>query len=93
MCHVSYVMSHITSHHVTLYYSTWWAHLWFSGLNLCYFDVLRFSPFLNGNKRALLADCALPVSVLTMSILGSFVFKDVKCEFFLSSLFLIIHSV
>ena len=35
-------------------------------------------PFLNASKRELLADCALPVSVLLMSFFGSYVFKDVK---------------
>ena|SRR6218665_3389517 len=37
-----------------------------------------FRPFLNASKRELLADCALPVSVLLMSFFGSFIFKDVK---------------
>jgi len=36
-------------------------------------------PFLNASKRELLADCALPVSVLIMSFFGSYVFRDVKC--------------
>ena len=35
-------------------------------------------PFLNASKRELLADCALPVSVLIMSFFGSYVFRDVK---------------
>ena len=35
-------------------------------------------PFLNASKRELLADCALPVSVLLMSFFGSYVFRDVK---------------
>jgi len=33
---------------------------------------------LNASKRELLADCALPVSVLIMSFFGSYVFRDVK---------------
>ena len=37
-------------------------------------------PFLNASKRELLADCALPVSVLLMSFFGSYLFRDVKCE-------------
>jgi len=37
-----------------------------------------FRPFLNASKRELLADCALPVSVLLMSFFGSYVFRDVK---------------
>ena len=35
-------------------------------------------PFLNASKRELLADCALPVSVLIMSFFGSYVFRDVQ---------------
>jgi len=33
---------------------------------------------LNAGKRELLADCALPVAVLTMSFFGSYVFRDVQ---------------
>ena len=39
---------------------------------------MNFRPFLNASKRELLADCALPVSVLLMSFFGSYVFRDVK---------------
>jgi sodium borate transporter 11 len=40
------------------------------------------TPFLNASKRELLADCALPVSVLLMSFFGSYVFRDVKLSKF-----------
>lgn len=40
------------------------------------------TPFLNANKRALLADCALPVSVLMMSLFGSYLFQEVKLKQF-----------
>lgn len=40
------------------------------------------TPFLNASKRELLADCALPVSVLLMSFFGSFIFQDVKLKKF-----------
>jgi len=39
-------------------------------------------PFLNASKRELLADCALPVAVLLMSFFGSYVFRDVKREYY-----------
>ena len=41
-------------------------------------------PFLNASKRELLADCALPVSVLLMSFFGSYVFRDVKRQYTLN---------
>jgi len=38
------------------------------------------TPYLNASKREILADYALPVSVLIMSFFGSYVFRDVKLE-------------
>ncbi|ESN99082.1 hypothetical protein HELRODRAFT_107158 [Helobdella robusta] len=40
------------------------------------------TPFLNASKRELMADCALPVSVLLMSFFGSYLFRDVKLKKF-----------
>ena len=44
-------------------------------------DVATCRPFLNASKRSLLADGALPVSVILASIVGSYVFVDVRCEY------------
>ena len=41
---------------------------------------LCFRPYLNASKRELLADYALPVSVIFMSIIGALLFKDVQCK-------------
>ncbi|XP_071952176.1 solute carrier family 4 member 11-like [Antedon mediterranea] len=38
------------------------------------------SPLLDASKRELLTDYALPVSVLFMSFIGSYVFRDIKVE-------------
>jgi len=38
------------------------------------------TPYLNANKREILADYALPVAVIVLSFLGSFVFSDIKLE-------------
>ncbi|XP_032782535.2 sodium bicarbonate transporter-like protein 11 isoform X2 [Daphnia magna] len=38
------------------------------------------TPFLSTGKREALADYALPIAVLTMSFVGSFLFQDVKAE-------------
>ncbi|XP_069127298.1 solute carrier family 4 member 11-like isoform X1 [Argopecten irradians] len=38
------------------------------------------TPFLNAGKREMLADYALPVAVIVMSIFGSIVFKDIKLK-------------
>ncbi|ESO01913.1 hypothetical protein HELRODRAFT_65855 [Helobdella robusta] len=40
------------------------------------------TPFLNASKRELLADCALPVSVILMSFFGSYVFREVNLKKF-----------
>ncbi|XP_070563851.1 solute carrier family 4 member 11-like isoform X2 [Ptychodera flava] len=40
------------------------------------------SPLLEANIREMLADYALPVAVITMSFVGSFIFRDVKLEKF-----------
>lgn len=37
-----------------------------------------FRPYLNAGKRELLADYALPVSVIVMSFCGSFLFRQVR---------------
>ena len=39
-----------------------------------------FRPYLNAGKRELLADYALPVSVILMSVIGALLFKDVQCK-------------
>lgn len=39
---------------------------------------LFLRPYLNANKREALADYALPVAVIVLSFIGSYVFRDVK---------------
>jgi sodium borate transporter 11 len=44
-----------------------------------YFKI-QFRPFLTRARREILADYALPVSVLTMSFIGALVFDTVLSE-------------
>uniref|UniRef100_A0A672HVS3 Bicarbonate transporter-like transmembrane domain-containing protein n=1 Tax=Salarias fasciatus TaxID=181472 RepID=A0A672HVS3_SALFA len=39
------------------------------------------SPFLHAKVREVLSDCALPISVLLFSFIGSYLFSDIKREF------------
>lgn len=39
-------------------------------------------PYLNANKREALADYALPVAVIVLSFIGSYIFRDVDRECF-----------
>ena len=43
-------------------------------------DILFSRPYLEANKRELLADYALPVAVLVMTFVGSYLFREVKRE-------------
>ncbi|XP_010000631.1 PREDICTED: sodium bicarbonate transporter-like protein 11 [Chaetura pelagica] len=40
------------------------------------------SPYLHARVREILSDCALPISVLTFSVVGSYVFKEIKMSKF-----------
>ncbi|XP_076371246.1 solute carrier family 4 member 11-like isoform X2 [Tachypleus tridentatus] len=40
------------------------------------------TPYLQASKREMLADYALPVAVITLSFVGSFVFQDIQTEHF-----------
>ncbi|XP_043920021.1 sodium bicarbonate transporter-like protein 11 isoform X2 [Protopterus annectens] len=40
------------------------------------------SPYLHARVREILSDCALPISVLTFSFVGSFLFKEIKIATF-----------
>ncbi|XP_022239063.1 sodium bicarbonate transporter-like protein 11, partial [Limulus polyphemus] len=40
------------------------------------------TPYLQASKREMLADYALPVAVITLSFIGSFVFQDIRTEHF-----------
>ncbi|XP_013791827.2 sodium bicarbonate transporter-like protein 11, partial [Limulus polyphemus] len=40
------------------------------------------TPYLQASKREMLADYALPVAVITLSFIGSFVFQDIQTEHF-----------
>ncbi|KAK7073733.1 hypothetical protein SK128_010606 [Halocaridina rubra] len=40
------------------------------------------TPYLNANKREALADYALPVAVIVLSFIGSYIFRDVHLEHF-----------
>ncbi|XP_077477378.1 solute carrier family 4 member 11 isoform X1 [Stigmatopora argus] len=42
----------------------------------------RRSPFLNVKVREVLSDCALPISVLLFSFIGSYLFRDIKLPVF-----------
>ncbi|KAA3679947.1 solute carrier family 4 (sodium borate transporter), member 11 [Paragonimus westermani] len=42
------------------------------------------TPFLTARKREVLRDFALPISVLTMTLIGSLAFSDIKCKFSIS---------
>uniref|UniRef100_A0A672P4W6 Solute carrier family 4 member 11 n=1 Tax=Sinocyclocheilus grahami TaxID=75366 RepID=A0A672P4W6_SINGR len=62
----------------------------------------RRSPFLHVKMREILSDCALPISVLVFSYVGSYVFNDIACEslykkttlfFFYNLKFSIIYSI
>ncbi|XP_067678209.1 solute carrier family 4 member 11-like isoform X1 [Haliotis asinina] len=48
----------------------------------CGLTLLNFTktPFLNANRREILADYALPISVLLMTFFGSYVFSEVNLE-------------
>ncbi|XP_068799905.1 solute carrier family 4 member 11 isoform X3 [Struthio camelus] len=40
------------------------------------------SPYLHARVREILSDCALPISVLTFSIVGSYIFKEIEMSKF-----------
>ncbi|NXR69568.1 S4A11 protein, partial [Rhadina sibilatrix] len=40
------------------------------------------SPYLHARVREILSDCALPISVLTFSVVGSYIFKDIEMSKF-----------
>jgi len=42
---------------------------------------LNCSPYLHARVREILSDCALPISVLTFSIVGSYIFKEIESKF------------
>lgn len=44
-------------------------------------NFIYFSPYLNAGKRELLADYALPVTVIIMSLFGAIAFKDVTSKY------------
>lgn len=39
---------------------------------------LSLSPFLHAKVREVLSDCALPISVLLFSFIGSYLFSDIE---------------
>ena len=47
-------------------------------MNNCIY--IYFSPYLNAGKRELLADYALPVTVIIMSVFGAIACKDVTSK-------------
>nr|AKN21410.1 slc4a-4 [Schmidtea mediterranea] len=47
-----------------------------------YFLNFTKTPFLNSSKRLLMADYSLPLAVLIMSFIGSYLFKDIKIDTF-----------
>lgn len=42
---------------------------------------LSLSPFLHAKVREVLSDCALPISVLLFSFIGSYLFSDIEREY------------
>ncbi|XP_010119630.1 PREDICTED: sodium bicarbonate transporter-like protein 11, partial [Chlamydotis macqueenii] len=40
------------------------------------------SPYLHARVREILSDCALPISVLTFSVVGSYIFKEIEMSKF-----------
>uniref|UniRef100_A0A4W3GXT8 Solute carrier family 4 member 11 n=1 Tax=Callorhinchus milii TaxID=7868 RepID=A0A4W3GXT8_CALMI len=42
----------------------------------------RKSPFLHARARETLSDCALPISVVVLSFVGTYIFRDIKGRFF-----------
>ncbi|XP_053561779.1 solute carrier family 4 member 11-like [Bombina bombina] len=52
------------------------------------------SPYLHSRVREMLSDCALPISVLTFSVIGSYFFKEIhiaKFNYKTESLFVVSH--
>lgn len=43
---------------------------------------LNFSPYLHARVREILSDCALPISVLTFSVVGSYIFKEIESKLY-----------
>lgn len=41
---------------------------------------LNCSPYLHARVREILSDCALPISVLTFSVVGSYIFKEIESK-------------
>lgn len=59
--------------------------LWIGQLSLqCNVDgsflSLNYSPYLHARVREILSDCALPISVLTFSVVGSYIFKEIESK-------------
>lgn len=44
---------------------------------------LSSSPFLHAKVREVLSDCALPISVLMFSFIGSYIFSDIERQYHL----------
>lgn len=44
--------------------------------------LIKRSPYLNGRIREVVSDCALPISVLIFSFIGSYLFLDIKLPVF-----------
>ncbi|XP_077433999.1 solute carrier family 4 member 11-like isoform X2 [Vanacampus margaritifer] len=44
--------------------------------------LVKRSPYMNGNVREVVSDCALPISVLVFSFIGSYLFLDIQIPVF-----------
>ncbi|MPC26979.1 Sodium bicarbonate transporter-like protein 11 [Portunus trituberculatus] len=71
---ITVVQSVCTRENSILYLLLMFGTLWL-GVMLYNFNK---TPYLNANKREVLADYALPVAVIVLSFIGSYVFRDVK---------------
>lgn len=43
--------------------------------------VFPYSPYLNGKIREVVSDCALPISVVIFSFIGSYLFLDIQRKY------------
>ncbi|XP_045124359.1 sodium bicarbonate transporter-like protein 11 isoform X2 [Portunus trituberculatus] len=73
---ITVVQSVCTRENSILYLLLMFGTLWL-GVMLYNFNK---TPYLNANKREVLADYALPVAVIVLSFIGSYVFRDVKLK-------------
>lgn len=50
-------------------------------MEMCVASSLPRSPYLNAKIREVVSDCALPISVVIFSFIGSYLFIDIQREY------------